>query len=396
MLTCFCYLFFNPPIQIVEDAMKIAFVSDVVFPWHIGGVESMEYREMIALSKKDEVYCFCLQFPGMKKEFVKDGIHYVCVASCGNGLYTKGGRRSVSIAMLFGRSVYKHLKKHKFDMLYVNAFPYFHLPAVKRYCKESSSKLVLDVVEVWTIREWKDYLGNVKGIAAYWYMKRALLGADLYVCVSSVTSSKLAGIGIPRSKGLVFAPVLDLRSISKYKSGRKSSPMVIFAGRLIKEKGLDEWIGCVSAAHSISDKINGLIVGTGPEYENVSGLIKSRHLDFISITGTVRKRDSLYKKMAASSVLLQTSRREGLSAIVLESLALGTPVILPDYTPIPEEVKRMCIVLPLGKIPGELARIASSDKSKFLRNVDGLPEFDCSAIPLRFGRIAKMLGLPGR
>jgi hypothetical protein len=81
---------------------------------------------------------------------------------------------------------------------------------------------------------------------------------------------------------------------------------------------------------------------------------------------------------------------------VLESLALGTPVILPDYTPIPEEVKRMCIVLPLGKIPGELARIASSDKSKFLRNVDGLPEFDCSAIPLRFGRIAKMLGLPGR
>ena len=41
---------------------RIAFVSDVVSPWVKGGMETTHYFEMKELAKKNEVYCFCMQF----------------------------------------------------------------------------------------------------------------------------------------------------------------------------------------------------------------------------------------------------------------------------------------------------------------------------------------------
>ncbi len=356
---------------------KIAFITDAVYPWHVGGVEALEYKEMLALSKKHEVYCFCLQFNGMKKRFVKDGIRYICVYGPVKSLYTKSGKRSVSLAMRFGSALLKELGKYDFDLIYANAFPYFHLSATKRYCKKHETKLVLDVTEVWSLKEWKGYLGMVKGLLGYRYMKSALFGADLYVSVSSSTSNRLIALGIPEHRIRTFAPILNLDKISRYRSKKMRLPRVILAGRFIKEKGFDEWVNAVASAHSISDKINGLIIGDGPEYKRISELINSKDLRFISITGSVKDQSILYRKIANSAVLLQTSHREGLSIIVLESLALGTPVILPDYTPIPKEVKRMCIVLPLKKIPETIVGIVSSpDKSQFLKNIDRLKDFD--------------------
>ena len=58
---------------------KIAFVSDVAYPWTKGGMEATHYLEMKELAKNNEIYCLCMQFDGMKKEFFKDGIHYVTV-----------------------------------------------------------------------------------------------------------------------------------------------------------------------------------------------------------------------------------------------------------------------------------------------------------------------------
>ncbi|EQD48988.1 hypothetical protein B1B_11835, partial [mine drainage metagenome] len=42
--------------------MRIAFVSDVVYPWVKGGVESIEYEEAKELAKTNEVHMFCMRF----------------------------------------------------------------------------------------------------------------------------------------------------------------------------------------------------------------------------------------------------------------------------------------------------------------------------------------------
>jgi glycosyltransferase involved in cell wall biosynthesis len=54
------------------------------------------------------------------------------------------------------------------------------------------------------------------------------------------------------------------------------------------------------------------------------------------------------------------SEREGLGIIAIESVALGTPVILPSDTPIPREVREMCVVSDENAIPKKIIEIVNS------------------------------------
>ncbi|MEM3661853.1 MAG: glycosyltransferase, partial [Candidatus Micrarchaeaceae archaeon] len=237
---------------------KIAFVSDVAYPWIKGGMESLHYAEMRELSRKHEVYCFSLQFEGMEKEFVKDRIHYVTVAKVhSKELYTPNGSRSIKLARLFAGMIGKTLGKYDFDAIYVNSFPYLHLKTVKAYCKKHRCRLIMDVAEVWPKERWRAYLGSLKGSLAYSYSLASLKGADAYVANSSATAIALERIGIPRSSITVFSPVLDMKLINSVPR-RSRTHRVIYAGRLIKEKRLDLWIDAVARAHSLDSSITGL------------------------------------------------------------------------------------------------------------------------------------------
>ena len=334
---------------------KIAFVSDVAYPWTKGGMEAIHCLEMKELARNNEVYCFCMRFGGMKKEFFKDGIHYITAGKASSAeLYTEKGTRSIALARRFASALPNALKPYHFDLVYANSFPYLHLKAVKAYCRANSSRLALDVAEVWDLKRWKDYLGRVKGIAAYHYAKNALKGADAYVANSSSTAKDLANAGIPKGKITVLAPVIDLKTIPK---PAKKQPVVIYAGRLIKEKRLDLWIDAVAKAHKLNTKIKGLIVGSGPEEAAIKKMIKP--YSFIKMKKPYSSKAQLYSTIGKSMAMLNMSEREGLSVITIESAALGTTPVLPDYTPIPDEVKELSIVRDADSIPGAIADIAS-------------------------------------
>ncbi len=348
---------------------KIAFISDVAYPWLKGGIESIEYSEMKELSKNNKVYCFCMQFDKMKKEFDKDNIHYITVTKASmKELYTSNGSRSMKLAMKFARSLPKVLKNYDFDFIYANTFPYLHLKSVKSYCKSHNCILALDVVEVWSLQQWKDYIGTLKGTAAYHYAINAMRSADYYIANSSATASNLISIGMEKKKIRVLSPVIS--SEMKLKPLKKDTT-VAYAGRLIKEKRLDLWIDAVSKAHLLNPKINGIIIGNGPEEKHIRNLISSYH--FIKMVKPYPSKLQLYNAIRKSMCLLNMSEREGLSVITIESAALGTPPLLPDNTPIPKEVKDLSIVKNIDAIPEAIADLASGkikykiDKKKLKR-----------------------------
>ena len=363
---------------------RIAFVSDVVYPWVKGGMESIHYLEMRELAENNDVYCFCLQFEGMKKDFFKDGIHYVGVAKASvDELYTEKGTRSIALARRFVSALPNALGTYIFDLVYANSFPYLHLKAVKAYCKAQGSKLVLDVSEVWDRSRWQAYLGRLKGLAAYHYAINALKGADIYIANSSTTMKELEGIGITKSRITILSPVLDLRKIPK--PGRKK-PIVIYAGRLIMEKRLDLWVEAVAKAHELNHNIKGLIIGSGPEENAVRKLVK--RYPFISMRKPYPTKAQLYKALGSSACMLNMSEREGLSVITIESAALGTAPVLPGYTPIPKEVKELSIVKDVKDIPQVIADIASG-RIRYRAEVKKLERFDVERIDGAFKRMLK-------
>ena len=363
---------------------KITFVFDVVYPWTKGGMESIHYSEMRELAKSNEVYCFCLQFDGMKKEFVKDGIYYVGVAKASTDeLYTEKGTRSIALARRFASALPRVLnsRAYSFDLVYANSFPYLHLKAVKAYCKAHGSKLALDVSEVWSLKRWQAYLGRVKGLASYHYSKNALKGADAYIANSSTTAKELEGLGIPKARITVLSPVIDLRKMPKLGGKR---PIVVYAGRLIREKRLDLWVESVAKAHGLNPRIKGLIIGSGPEEDAVRELIGKYH--FIGMRKPYPTKAQLYKMLGSSMCMLNMSEREGLSIIAIESAAIGTAPVLPSYTPIPKEAKELSIVRDVGDIPKAIADIASG-RIKYKAERKKLERFEVGRIEGAFRRL---------
>jgi len=361
--------------------MKIAFVSDAAYPWNVGGLEAIECTEVQELAKMHDVHFFSLKWPGMKKDFVHNGIKYHTHHDITVAKFYRHGRRSIREAIVYTLGL-SRIFFYRFDYIQANEFPILHLPLLKLYCKMTGCKLIIDVLEVWDEKYWTTYLGGVWGRFGNSFALWALRGADAYIANSSATAQRLESLsGIEKDRINIFSPVINNEELDSIKRG-KGEKCVIFSGRLIKEKRLDKWLEAIKAASKHVKGMRAVIIGDGPEKANIARLIKKLGLSgIVELRDFYRteKKEEVYQRISNSKLLLHMSEREGLSVIVLESLALGTPVLLPEYSPIPNEVRNMCVVTDEVNVPYMLEEmLQSKDKSKYLRNIEGLKNFSVS------------------
>jgi glycosyltransferase involved in cell wall biosynthesis len=362
--------------------VRIAFVSDAVYPWHFGGLEVLEHAEAKELAKSHDVHFFSMQWPGMERTFKQEGITYHAAHKVTQERFYRHGRRSIREALVFSFGMLR-IFRHRFDVVVSNEFPVLQLPILKFYCALTGAKLIVDMHEVWDKKYWTQYLGNVPGIIANAYASFALKVADAYIANSSTTKDRLVSNGVEKRRIRIFSPVIDDKFMSGISADKKSMS-VIFWGRLIKEKRIDKWLHVV---HDMAGKVHGLratIIGDGPERKNIERLIKGLKLDDVvelKHSYSSERRAKLFKTVKDAGLLLQMSEREGLSMIVLESIALGTPALVPSYSPIPKEVMDMCMVADERDIAAVAARMLNGkDKGAFIRHRENLKEFYVSNI----------------
>ena len=125
----------------------------------------------------------------------------------------------------------------------------------------------------------------------------------------------LAQINTPSSKEISMVK-------KKYKISRS---YFLFAGRLVKEKGVHILLKAISVLDKLNFKDLLVVTGRGP----LEGLINryARKYSFLKFLGYVPKED-LCCLIAGAKAVLIPSYAEGLPTIALEALALGTPIIV--------------------------------------------------------------------
>ena len=225
---------------------------------------------------------------------------------------------------------------------------------------------------------WKEYIGNILGSLASWYSNYlAYSRTAMYVTNSYINIQKLRMYEIRDRRVRLFAPVLDSYEINKAIKNIHKEKRVIFSGRFIKEKRIDKWLLEFKKVTPKDRDIKGIIIGNGVEKDSIQKQIKQLGLDKrVELKPFYKNKSELYRELARSSLFLQMSEREGLSIISLESLACGTPVLLPSYTTIPNEVKKMCIIEREELIPSKILEILrSNDNSSFMKNIEDLRVF---------------------
>ena len=373
----------------VVQEMRVAFVYDAAYPWHVGGVEAMNYNEAKELAKDHEVHYFTMRWPGMRSDFSKNGVRYHASIRIDQRRFYRKGKRSTLQALAFSLDLFR-IFNYDLDVIITNYFPILHLPVLLLYCKIKRCKLVMQVAEVWDREYWISYLGGFRGAIANAYSSYLLRYADRYIANSSATAGKLRDFGIKDSVISVFSPILDDSIISKVR-GTGRSNTIVFSGRFVKEKRIDKWLGVFDA---VREKTNakGLLIGSGPEEFAIREEIKRRGLSkSVTVRGFYHEKMALYRSLKSCAAMMNMSEREGLSIITLESLALGTPVFLPAGSPIPNEVKEMCVVDHDDRLPARIVNCIKSGKKGYIRHPENLEQFRVSRVREFYGRIFKLL-----
>ncbi len=361
--------------------MRIAFVSDVAYPWHVGGIEIVNYNEAMELKAAHAIDFFTLQWPGMQAEFSKQGVRYHTFHKVSKEKLYVRGRRSIAKALAFTAGLFR-IFSHDYDVIISNQFPVLHLPVLYLYCKLKRCKLVIEVVEVWDRDYWISYLGGFLGLIGSFCYSVTLKGACQYVANSSMTAERLFHAGVDRERISVFTPILDDKLIAGIRATKGKAKTIVFSGRLIKEKRMDKWLQIVKRVNE-TVPIKALIIGNGPEKDSIKAMVDEMGLSgIVSMKDFFETKRELYKEFKGAMAFLLMSEREGLGAVAIESIALGTPAFLPLYSPVPEEVKDMCVLDDEKGLTRKLIELAKTGKkAKYIKNTQNIDSFRISMVP---------------
>ena len=307
--------------------MKIAFVYDAIYPFNKGGAE----KRFLELAKRlhtlgHEVHLYGMKYWSGDDVIVQDGIflHGLCKAK---SLYNKKGRRSIFEAVYFGVHCLKLLKE-QFDLIDCANFPYFSLFVCKFVARLKNKVLFCTWLEVWGREYWSEYLPKL-GYIGYLVERLSSVLPDVVTCISNQTGSQYKKLLNPR-KDIHIIPVgIEFDNIRRIEASTDKSD-VIYAGRLLKHKNVDILIKAVGLINRYRE-LRLIIVGDGPEKENLIALVKNLRLEKkITFLGFFYDQREMLSMLKSSRLFVLPSEREGFGLVVLEANACGIPVLTVD------------------------------------------------------------------
>jgi glycosyltransferase involved in cell wall biosynthesis len=305
--------------------MKISFLSDSVYPYNKGGKETRSYELAEQLAERGhEVNFYTMGFWGNKpiKKLGKITFHRLCK----NYLLYNNKRRSIKQAIIFGFASFK-LFKEDFDVLDADHMVYFHLFPAKLACLIKRKPLVITWHEVWGKEYWQKYMGK-KGIIGYIMEKLSSKLPNKIISISKLTTSRLVKeLGVKKEKIYTIPNAINHKKIQNLAPAKETSD-IIFVGRLLGHKNIDVLIKAVNIVKKSNKNIKCIIIGDGPEKENLENLSRKLNLEKnIIFKGVIPKTENIYRLMKSSKVFVLPSTREGFGITVIEANSCGIPVI---------------------------------------------------------------------
>lgn len=310
--------------------MKIAFIYDMVYPFKIGGVEKRIWELSRRLSARGhEVHIFGLKMWEGPPDILQEGVHLHGVCRPMRFHTDKSGRRTILPALWLALFVFVPLmRKGRFDVIDCQNFPYFPCFPARFAAAIQQSLFLITWHEVWG-HYWHDYLGRTASFGIF--IERLLKGLTrCHASVSPTTRMMLRDLGVGGPVAIVPNGV-DLERIKGIQTSSERLD-VICVGRLIRDKHVDILIGAIKLLQPYLPDLRCIIVGRGPEEENLKAQVVLSGLDRnIRFSGFVKEQDEILALMKASRICVLPSTREGFGMVALEALACGIPVVTADH-----------------------------------------------------------------
>ena len=159
-------------------------------------------------------------------------------------------------------------------------------------------------------------------------MRRRQVFTDMNcICLTQFNKEKLLSSGLFREDHLFIKPnfVAGQESLISY-AERKNQ--CVYAGRIEEMKGFPFLI---EAWASVPDAPKLIVCGDGPLFEQTKEYVERNQITNIELRGRVRHEDVLNLLKESRAMIFASKWYEGFPMSITESLACGTPVLVPDF-----------------------------------------------------------------
>jgi glycosyltransferase involved in cell wall biosynthesis len=240
---------------------------------------------------------------------------------------------------LISPSVYQALKDanvpivqtiHNFRFLCPNALFYTHEQICER-CKHGNTLHAI---------RWKCYrqsytLSALYALSIGWHRHRnTFQQIDRYIALTEFGARKLQEAGLACADKISVLGNFLPTPIPHPGSFHRRDPYVVYLGRLSPEKGVDVLVKAMRGITQLRLKI----AGDGPEVDKLHRLVQQQglsHIDFVGYVSGEQKWDLLRN---AKALIFPSVWYEQFPITILESFAVGTPVIASNVGSLPHIV----------------------------------------------------------
>jgi glycosyltransferase involved in cell wall biosynthesis len=309
------------------NRLRVAVVSDALYPWHKGGKEVRYFHLLEGLPAQDiDVVVYSMKWWSDTPEVViteSGSLSYEAI--CPRVPMYRGSRRSLAQALLFAASTLRLLTR-SFDVIEADHMPYLQLLPLRVVAWIKRAPLVITWHEVWGREGWRSYLGRA-GYAAAMIERVCVKLPDEIIAVSPGTAEKLIAMGAKPGHVHVVPNAVDIGELLTAVD-QEPSPELLFVGRLLEHKNANLALEATAILVERGYDVNLGIVGVGPEEARLHAQVVELGLDDrVTFISNIESQTDLWSFIRGSRVLLAPSVREGFGLVVAESLALGTPVV---------------------------------------------------------------------
>lgn len=310
-----------------EEYPSIGIVYDVAYPFIEGGGQRRFFEVGRRLSRrgwKIDWYCFKTWEGESIRSY--EGITYYGLSGYST-LYTKKGRRSIKEALSFGQAILTQGNKfHKYSILWLGQWPYFHIFAVWVRNLKRTSPIIIDWWETWN-KHWYEYLG-IAGIFGRVIERLASRVGDYKICITNKGRDEIEKIGANAKSLRIIHNGIDFKEIASVLPSSEKCDL-IYLGRLKNHKNVDHLVKIVAILKKSGKDVLAHVLGDGPEKERLVNLAEELNVrEKITFFGYIASNTEAYQHLKAATLFVNPSTKEGGGSITLfEANACGLPVI---------------------------------------------------------------------
>ena len=306
--------------------------------------------------------CFILpsfQMGGIEKVFVELANNFVnryqdvsiIFHTCGGSLDKELSEDVVQVPLIansyksFIPMLIKYIDQHRPDVLLTSVYAIGMAAIIAKIFTRHKPKVIVGAHNRLSFKvskpdNWKDRIFLRLGATTL------LRFADSIVCVSKGVAEDLRQFAlIPHNKLVtIYNPVVSqkLKNLAAetvnhpwFNKSSTKHQVIISVGRLVPQKGFEVLLQAFSIVKK-KRNVKLLIIGDGPELNNLQKQARSLHLDgdVIFFGQTLNP----YKFLSKSDLFVMASHWEGFGNVLVEALACGCPAVSTDCKSGPREI----------------------------------------------------------